>query len=154
MAGGACIEESERGSRPASLPSHTDAESALMRTRRPHGRAARRYLAASAFCALFAFVYAQFSHGVSSPFMTFLFVIPLLGGALPALIARIAGIRPAPLRARQAGALAIACLTLGSCLRGVFDIAGTSSALLWAYPAAAAAFAIAALIVLAKSQTQ
>ena len=77
-----------------------------------HLKAARRYLIAAAGCALFALIYAQFSHGVHSPFMTFMFAIPLVGGALPALGFHLAQAQPAPRLARQAGALAIACLTV------------------------------------------
>ena len=108
-------------------------------------KAALRYLAAAAGCALFAIVYAQFSHGVFSPFMTFMFAIPLLGGAVPALVCYLAGARPLPRISRQAWALAIACITVASCLRGIFEIAGTSSALLWAYPPVALALAALAL---------
>ena len=46
-----------------------------------------RYLAASIVIAAAAAVYGLFSHGVYSYFMTYAFMIPLLGGALPHLIA-------------------------------------------------------------------
>ena len=36
----------------------------------------RHYAIASIGCAVFALIYAQFSHGVHSPFMTFMFAIP------------------------------------------------------------------------------
>ena len=47
------------------------------------------YAIAAVGCVVFALVYAQFSHGVHSPFMTFMFAIPLLGGAA---IAAVGGI--------------------------------------------------------------
>ena len=115
-------------------------------------KAARRYLVAAAGCALFAFVYAQFSHGVYSPFMTFMFAIPLVGGALASLAFHLAKARPAPVLAQQEWALALACLTVASCLRGVFEIAGTSSAFLWAYLPAAAACAAVAIAAFARSR--
>lgn len=99
-----------------------------------------RYLAVVAFCLLFNAIYAQFAHGVSSPFMTFMFIIPLAAGAAAAFAAR-ATIRPAPVVARQAWALATACLTVASCLHGIFDIAGTASPYLVVYLAAALVFA-------------
>ena len=118
----------------------------------PYAKVSRNYLIAAAACALFAFVYAQFSHGVFSPFMTFAFAIPLAGGALPALILHFAKAQTAPRTTRQAWALAIACLTIASCLRGIFEIAGTSSPLVWAYLPAALIFAIAAVTAYVKAK--
>ena len=107
---------------------------------------------AAAGCALFALVYAQFSHGVHSPFMTFMFAIPLVGGALPALACHILKTQAFPQAARQAWALAIASLTMGSCLKGIFEIAGTDSALIVAYPLAALVFAAAAIATTARAR--
>ena len=109
-----------------------------------HAKTALRYLVAAMACALFALIYAQFSHGVHSPFMTFMFAIPLLGGALPALVGHLGKMGETPTVTRQAWALALAALTVGSCLQGVFDIAGTDSAFIIAYPIAAVAFAAVA----------
>ena len=107
-------------------------------------RAARRYLIAAAGCALFAIVYAQFSHGVHSPFMTFMFAIPLVGGALPALVRKAAKAQPLPRITSQAWALAIAALTIASCRKGVFEIAGTSSSFLVVYVLATIVFLVMA----------
>jgi len=105
----------------------------------------KRYAIAAIGCALFALIYYQFSHGVHSPFMTFMFAIPLLGGAA---IATGCGIARAdlPRGTRQAWALAIASLTVASCLRGVFDIAGTASPLLVVYLIAAVVFAVSGVV--------
>lgn len=105
-----------------------------------------RYAIASVACVLFTLIYAQFSHGVYSPFMTFMFAIPLVGGVLPALGLYLANAKPAPRATRQAWALAIASLTAASCLQGIFKIAGTDSIYLPVYIAAAAAFTIAAIV--------
>ena len=51
-----------------------------------HLKTGMRYLIASVMIALAAAVYGLFSHGVYSYFMTYAFMIPLLGGALPHLI--------------------------------------------------------------------
>ncbi|MDO4532177.1 MAG: hypothetical protein Q4C36_00485 [Coriobacteriia bacterium] len=74
--------------------------------------------------------------------MTFMFAIPLCLGAMPALGAWLVKARPVPVVARQSWALAIACLTVASCLHGIFDIAGTASAYLPVYVAAAMLLAV------------
>ena len=86
------------------------------------------YLGVAAFALLFGTVYEQFSHGVFSWHMAFLFVFPLIGGALPYMIAAILRGAPAP------GSLSaclwnsgIAALTVGSCVQGVLEIYGTTS---------------------------
>lgn len=117
-------------------------------------KAARRYGVAAAGCAAFALIYAQFSHGVHSPFMTFMFAVPLLAGAVFAAVLHAVGAPAAPRATRQAWALAVASLTVASCLRGVFDIAGTSSPLLVAYLVAAAAFALVAAVGARKAKRE
>ena len=115
---------------------------------RGNAKIGRRYIVAAAGCALFALIYAQFSHGVHSPFMTFMFAIPLVGGAIPALALAAMKAHPLPRVARQSWALSLASLTVASCLRGIFDIAGTSSPYLAVYLVLAVAFALVALIAL------
>ena len=115
-----------------------------------HAKAAKRYAIAAAGCALFAFVYAQFSHGVYSPFMTFMFAFPLVGGVFPALGLHIARADSLPRTTRQAWALALAAITVASCLRGIFEIAGTSSPYLLVYVAAALGLGIVALVSLIR----
>lgn len=94
------------------------------------GKAALVYLGFSGFCIFFDRVYALFGHGVFSANMSLMFLYPLLGGALPFFLLW----RFLP-RSEAAGgrvwfncySSGIAALTVGSLLRGVFDIAGTSS---------------------------
>ena len=107
---------------------------------------ALRYGVAAIGCVAFNLIYAQFAHGVSSVFMTFMFAIPLVMGFAPALALQAAKARPVPVAACQAWALAIACLMIASCLRGIFDIAGTASPYLAIYLAAAVAFAGIAVV--------
>lgn len=86
------------------------------------------YLAISAFCGIFSAVYERFSHGVYSPFMVCLALIPLAGGALPFLAIRFIRQLPSPSRAsRNLYNSGIATLTVGSVFRGVIDIYGTTS---------------------------
>lgn len=107
---------------------------------------ALRYGVATVGCVVFNLIYAQFAHGVSSPFMTFMFAIPLVLGALPAVALHLVHAQPAPLIARQAWGLAVACLTVASCLQGIFDIAGTASPWLPVYLVTAVMFAAIAIV--------
>lgn len=75
--------------------------------------------------------------------MTFMFAIPLCLGALPALVAWFVEARPVLVVTRQLWGLSIACLTVASCLHGIFDIAGTASPYLPVYVAAALLLAMA-----------
>ena len=100
---------------------------------------------------MFALIYAQFSHEVYSPFMTFMFAIPLIGGALPSLCLALARSNPLPRATRQAWALALAALTVASCLRGIFEIAGTASPYLPVYLATAVICALAAALTMRKA---
>ena len=129
-----------------------EADGASPARRGPHAAAAVRYAVAAAGCALFAFIYAQFSHGVYSPFMTFMFAIPLVGGLLPALGLHLAKGRSLPRLTRQGWALALASLTVASCLRGIFEIAGTASPYLGVYLFLAAAFAMVAIAALVRQR--
>ena len=78
--------------------------------------------------------------------MTFMFAIPIIGGALPAFIRTVAKAQPLPWMTSQAWALAVAALTIASCLKGVFDIAGTSSPFLVVYVLATIVFLVIAAV--------
>ena len=86
------------------------------------------FLVVSLFCILLNYVYSRYSHGVYSNYMTYMFAYPLIGGVVVNLLAGTI------LKTRVPGRFAIniynsgiATLTVGSMLRGIFDIAGTSS---------------------------
>jgi len=89
------------------------------------------YLGVSAFCFLLNKGYALYGHGVSAPAMTWLFLYPLLGGALVFLLLWLGKTDTAAMRRYRAFYslynCGIATLSTGSLLKGVFDIAGTSS---------------------------
>ena len=122
-----------------------------------------RYLAAAVIVAAAGLIYEMFSHGVYSAFMAYAFMVPLLGGALPAfLMARrslqtnkkraVSGHSSAagPSRTHSASLLqlaAVVTLTAGSLIKGVLDIYGTTNRLIMVYPVIGAAFAIAAVAV-------
>ena len=91
-------------------------------------RVLRLSLLSSLFCLIFYLIYDLFSHGVHSPFMTFLFAWPLFLCALPTGLILLVKALPGPsLLSMLLWNTAAAVLTVSSMLRGVFDIAGNSS---------------------------
>lgn len=88
------------------------------------------YLLAALACALFGAVYECFSHGVYSYFMLYAFAFPLVGGTLPFLGLHLLrpDCCPGPL-AQQLYHCGIATLTVGSILRGILEIYGTTNTL-------------------------
>ena len=135
-----------------------------------------KYLDSSIVIAAAAAVYGLFSHGVYSYFMTYAFMIPLLGGALPHLIAAMrradadtknSANEPEEYTesrtqtgfaklfdAKDTQLAIIATLTAGSLLKGVLDIYGTTNRLLIAYPAIALLILTIALVAKGKAQYQ
>ncbi len=88
------------------------------------------YLLISLFCILFGAVYELYSHGVYSYYMLYAFVFPLAGGTLPFSILNLMRGRIYPnAPARNLYHSGIAALTVGSIIRGVLDIYGTTNAL-------------------------
>jgi len=89
------------------------------------------YLAISILCIAVNMIYATFGHGVSSDSMTWMFLYPLIGGILYFLLRVIMFFRNSRAsRDRVCFNLynsGIATLTVGSFLKGMMDIAGTSS---------------------------
>lgn len=108
---------------------------------------ARIYFAVSMLTALFGAIYEHFSFGVYSFFMVFAFALPLLLGALPAMMLglREKAVLPPPL-ARKAWRAGIATLTVGSIFRGVLDIYGTDSSFTGLYLVMGVMFMLAAMI--------
>lgn len=93
-------------------------------------RTAFAYLLVSLFCALFGAIYEYFSHEVYSFYMIYAFAFPLVGGTLPFFILNLSR------KAKYPNALSrnlyhsgIAAFTVGSIIRGVLDIYGTTNSL-------------------------
>lgn len=86
------------------------------------------YLGISLFCMIFAGIYEIFSHGVISYPMILMFLYPLLGGSLVYRILSKWNQLDYPSKMTynlyNSG---IALFTVGSCLKGVLDIYGTTS---------------------------
>ncbi len=102
--------------------------------RRRAGRTAFVYLLLACLCALFGAVYERFSHGVYSYFMLYAFAFPLAGGAVPfAALSLSRSARLPPALARNLYHAGIAALTVGSLVRGVLDIYGTTNRLCRVY---------------------
>ena len=107
-----------------------------------------RLLFAAAFTAFFGAVYEHFSFGVYSNYMVYAFAVPLLLGALPALL--FACSKRPPMISNLAKKLwrdGIAVLTVGSLFTGVIKIYGTDSNLCSVYAGAGAALLLAAACV-------
>lgn len=87
------------------------------------------YLGISIFCAFFGAVYEHFGHGVYSNYMIYAFAIPLVFGSFVFLMIDLCG-KPYPnqLSHNLYGA-GIAALTVGSIMKGILDIYGTTNKL-------------------------
>jgi len=83
---------------------------------------------------MFGAVYEHFSHEVYSRYMIYAFVCPLAGGALPLMSMSLFRCRHLPgrlaLNLYNAG---IATLTIGSIMKGVMEIYGTTNDILRIY---------------------
>ena len=94
------------------------------------GRGALYYSVIAAFCLVVFIIYNLFSHGVYSPFMTWLFLWPFALGVLPCLILHLGKGLPRPNRVTiNVYNSGVAAITVSSLLRGIFEIAGTASPL-------------------------
>ena len=88
------------------------------------------YLLITIFCALFGAVYELYSHEVYSFFMIYAFAFPLVCGALPFAVLALLRTRKHPCSlARNLLHSGIGTLTVGSIVRGVLEIYGTTNQL-------------------------
>ena len=97
---------------------------------------ARNYLIASVLLAAAGAVYESFSHGVYSNHMIYAFMYPLLMGCLPYLADNRGIIKKAGPLGEHLLLASIVTLSIGSVIKGVLEIYGTSSLLTAAYPVA------------------
>lgn len=85
----------------------------------------KRYALITLFCIGFNAVYALFSHGVSSPFMSYAFVFSLVLGVMGFLaLGRLKLVDRVAFNLYNAGVIT---LIVGSLLRGIMDIAGADT---------------------------
>ncbi|MCR5293978.1 MAG: hypothetical protein K6E30_02230 [Lachnospiraceae bacterium] len=93
-------------------------------------RTAAIYLGVSLFTALFGAIYERFSHEVYSYFMIYAFAFPLAGGVLPFFLLGTVKTKRYPNTVlRYLFHAGIATLTVGSIMKGVLDIYGTTNSL-------------------------
>jgi len=108
------------------------------------------YFMIALFCVLFGAVYEVFSHEVYSFFMIYAFAFPLVGGTLPFwLLARKDNVKYPGAVARNLYHSGIATFTVGSIIRGVLDIYGTTNVLSGFYFGAGGIFVLAGVILFA-----
>ena len=113
--------------------------------RRPLAKTGYLYLIFTGFCLLFSIIYEHFSHNVTSPYMTRAFLIPLVCGALPSLALSLARL---PLPEKGSSRLwhfGIITLTIGSLVRGILDIYGTTNQKVTLYLIAGIVFLVAGM---------
>ena len=88
------------------------------------------YSKVTIFLIILNYIYSLFSHNVSSDYMTYMFVYPLLGGLLVNLFL-IIDEKITRMKLYYIGKFVlnygIATLVVGSFIKGVFEIAGTDS---------------------------
>ena len=84
------------------------------------------WLAAATFCVFFSMAYNHYGHGIHSFFMSDLFLWPLAGAVWYLLLPAVFSVHPRRLSVNAMNA-GIATITVGSLLRGIFEIAGTAS---------------------------
>jgi hypothetical protein len=105
------------------------------------------YVCLALSCSLFSGIYEHFSHGVYSSFMVWLFLFPLVGGAIPfALIARLNKLHYPGKLSINLFHSGIATLTVGSCLKGILEIYGTSSDYMVVYWIAGTSLVVAGVV--------
>lgn len=85
------------------------------------------YLGIAVFCAVFSRIYGHFSHEIRSPWMTWLFLWPLAGGYLPALLQAVGVLPVFSGWKTDLYRFGIAAGATASLLKGILEIAGTDS---------------------------
>jgi hypothetical protein len=104
--------------------------SAKTDTHRRAKRAAITGASLALFCVVFTFIYERFSHNAVSTHMRCMFLMPLLGVALPAVIGYLTPLHPFPGRAAfNLWNSAMAVWTVGCLFRGIVNISGRYTSL-------------------------
>ncbi len=86
------------------------------------------YIGITLLCALFSYVYSLFSHGVTSPYMSYMFLFPLIFGVAVGILCMLFKKSVSQyFFATHFYHTGVAALILSSMIRGIFEIAGTAS---------------------------
>ncbi|MBE6677344.1 MAG: hypothetical protein E7597_00920 [Ruminococcaceae bacterium] len=92
--------------------------------RRKNARISTAFLGATAFCGFFSSVYQSLSHGVSSPYMTYLALVPFVFGVLPYTLLYAFKLASPRCLTKQLYNWGVISLAVGFTLKGVVDISG------------------------------
>ncbi len=112
----------------ASKTSRRVSETAASRETAHRSRTLIVWILVSVFFLVFSVIYQQFSHGVHSPYMTYLCAWPLMLGVIPSFLWwRVPKIPKPNIYAKDFYFSGILAVTMSSLLRGVLEIAGTAS---------------------------
>ena len=120
--------------------------SASVDDRKKYAETVRAYLIISVLCAVYGMIYELFGHKVYSLYMIFAFVIPLLGGFVPSIIMYALKVKRCRAAADGLYRSGIAALTVGSIIKGVLEIYGTTNALSRLYLYVGAALTILGIV--------
>ena len=113
-----------------SAPSDRPSANALSPSRRRAKRSAMVGFSLALFCAVFTVIYEQFSHNAASPHMRSMFLMPLCGVALPALVGYFTPLHRLVTRAVfNLWNSAMAVWTVGCLFRGIVNISGRHTTL-------------------------
>ena len=111
------------------------------------------YALVSVFCFVLGYIYEMHGHGVNSNYMIYMFLIPLIGGALPYLILIFI---PKTVKKHATSRVmhycAITTLTVGSFGAGAIEIYGTATRLTKVYLYVGIALTAAAIILFIAEQ--
>jgi hypothetical protein len=110
------------------------------------------------FCVVFTFIYEQFSHGATSPHMRCMFLMPLVGCALPALLCLLTPLHRFVCRpAFNMWNSGLALWAVGCLFRGIVNISGRFTdldriywILGWIFLAAAVVWELIHLVILRR----
>ena len=107
-----------------------DDSAALPATRRRAKRAAVVGLSLTLFCVVFTLIYEQFSHNAASTYMRCMFLMPLCGVALPAVVGYFTPLHRLVSRAAfNLWNSAMAVWAVGCLFRGIVNISGRHTTL-------------------------
>ena len=109
-------------------------------------KAATVYTGISIFFALFGAIYEHYSHEVYSYYMIYAFAIPLICGTFLCLVLYFSKLKEPESKTANLYNSGIACLTVGSVMKGVLVIYGTTNRLMNVYPLVGIALIVLSII--------
>ena len=140
----------------------TSATETVIPTRRRMRRASIAGASLAVFCVIFTAVYESFSHGATSSHMRCMFLMPLVGCALPALVCLLTPLHRLVCRpAFNLWNSGLAVWAVGCLFRGIVNISGRFTDLDfiywvtgWIFLAAAVAWELIHLVILRRGRRE